>query len=308
MRSAPPTISSHAGFFRGGVALAVALLIVALSAAGGAFVPAVAARHDGVAEKLAALDREIAKAPTDARLWFARAEFSRLEGNWRAALADLDRAARLDPSLERVDLARARVRFEGGDVARAVELVQRYLARRPADREGQELLARASDALGDAAAASNAWDAAVALAPHDPDLRFEQARQRFARGGAHREIAIAQCDAGVAVTGAVALEELALRFEVELAAFDAALRRVARLADRSPRPEIWRERATELLERAGRFDAARAACIELERELARLPAARRRLPATNDLRARITERRERLSAMTAPLPSTQSGR
>ncbi|MSR45984.1 MAG: hypothetical protein EXS13_02785 [Planctomycetes bacterium] len=251
--------------------------------------------HEGVTAKLTRADARIAATPADARLRFERAELHRIDRNWRAALADLACAERLDPALTRIDLARARVLCEAGDAPRAVAVAKRYVERETRDVDGGEWLARAFDAAGDAEAAAGAWGRAVALTPENPDLHFARAQQFFAMGGAGRRFAIAAADEGVARTGALQLEELALRYETELGEWDAALARTERLGRVAPRPAVWRERATELLERAGRRVQTLAACEALAQDLARLPAGVRALATTKDLMQRVDGRRARVA-------------
>lgn len=278
-----------------------------LALVGASLIARPAASHDGVAAKLERLAPQLAAAAQAgddrrlAELLLQRAELHRLAQSWRAGLADLAQAARLAPEIARIELARARLHFDAGADDRAVAAVRTYLARAPGDVAGHALLARALARSGDPLEALAAWDAALALAPGDPDLHFARATFAFAQGGLQRQReALARLDRARAAThGALQLEELALRFEEELREWDAALARVARLAAAAPRPELWRLRGVELLERAGRRGEALAAAERLTADLARLPAALRRHPTTQAWSDSLASLRARLAAIEA---------
>ncbi len=259
--------------------------------------------HDGAAERLARLSPrlEAAHARGDASLVAAllleRAELHRIERSWRAALLDLAEAQRRDASLHRVDLARARVYFDSGDDRRASAAARTYLGVETDDVAGHALLAQALARSGDHAGAIAAFDAALLRSPRDPNLHFARAQQSFALGGDDRQRAIDGLDRGTtACGGALQLEELAVRFETELGATDAALRRVARLESGSPRPELWRARAVTLLERSGRFAESREAAVALLASIDRLPAATRAQFAMQRLRREVAAALVRLGA------------
>jgi len=92
----------------------------------------------------------------------------------------------------------------------------------------------------------------------------------------------------------VQLDELALRFETELEHWDAALARIRRLAGSSPRPELWRARASDLLERAGRTAEARAEVRVALSLLEKSPKRIRELATSQELSRELNERLARL--------------
>ena len=144
---------------------------------------------------LAALDRALALAPGEGRVW---AERGALRGRLRAAgaRADLDRALELDPALTMAWCARGQLRASQGDRAGALEdLLQatRLAPDQPAvwDALGAERLAQA-----DHQGAADAWTRALALEPG----RVSALR---GRGQARRELGLleaAQADLDRAVT------------------------------------------------------------------------------------------------------------
>jgi tetratricopeptide (TPR) repeat protein len=268
------------------VAAAAALLHPALEAAA----------HDGVTVKLARADAAVQLAPSDAALRFERAELHRIDGNWRAALHDLLQAEALDPTLRNVDLARARVFLAARDGARAVLAVRRHLDRHGEDALAQALLAQAHGLAGEADLAGAAWSRAVELAPDDPNLHFARSEQLRERGDEWRAAALATAEHGARRTGAIQLEELALRREIELGRFDAALDRISRLAAGSPRPDAWLERRLDVLEQSGRAAEALLGTRDLEERIRALPAAQRSMTSTRERGARLLERRLRLES------------
>jgi len=255
--------------------------------------------HDGVDGRIAAVTGRIARRPEDATLRLERAEYHRLQRAWRAAAADLERAAALDPGLAAVHLARARLDVDGCVPARALAALDEFDRREPGRSETWVLRARALAQLGRGADAAGAWDRAVELAERpDPDVHFARARQRFALGGDHRARAIAGLDEGVRrLGGAMQLEELALQLETEQGDLAAALARVERLRAAAPRPELWRARAAELLERAGRRVEALAAVDLALAEIAAAPARMRSGRSSRALFDELQRRRERLSGI-----------
>jgi tetratricopeptide (TPR) repeat protein len=260
----------------------------------------VAHGHEGLSDRIDSLSARIAGRPLEAALWLERGECFRLQRLWRAALADLARAQRLDPGLAAVHLARARLFVDARESQRALEALDEFERRRPDHAEAVALRARALALAGWGAEAAVAWDRAIGLSERpEPDFYFARAELRFALGGEERRRAIAGLDEGAArLGGAMQLEELALRLESELGDWDAALRRVERLRASSPRPEIWRARAADLLERAGRRADALAATDAALAEVARTPARLRGLASTRALQEELQRRRARLSSTT----------
>jgi tetratricopeptide (TPR) repeat protein len=253
--------------------------------------------HEGLDSKIESVSRRIVAQPADASLWLERAEFERMQRAWRAALADLERAEQLDPAMSAVELARARLFVDADEPTRALASLDAFDRRMPDHAGALVLRARSLAKLARDEEASVAFDRAIAAAKTpDPDVYYARGEHDFARGGEWRMRAIRGLDEGIAkVGGAMQLEELALRFETEMGEWDAALARIERLGAASPRPERWRARAAELLERAGRDEAAIAATEAALASIARAPALVRAAPATKELTEELQRRRVRLS-------------
>lgn len=82
------------------------------------------------------LTREIERNPRHADLYLKRGEIYRAAKNWDAALADLQQAAAIDPSLVAVDLATAHLLLDANWPLAGKVAIDRFLQRRPAHPEG----------------------------------------------------------------------------------------------------------------------------------------------------------------------------
>ena len=86
--------------------------IISLLALAFSFAAANAFGHGDVHERIVVLTDQIARTPTNASLYFQRADLYRVDGDWTNALIDLNHVARLDRSLKRVDFMRGLVQHE----------------------------------------------------------------------------------------------------------------------------------------------------------------------------------------------------
>ena len=76
--------------------------------------PSLGLAHQGPHEAIAALTARIEKSPGDAKLYLDRGELHRLHADWDGAMADCERAARLDKNLLEVDYCRGQVLLDAG--------------------------------------------------------------------------------------------------------------------------------------------------------------------------------------------------
>src|SRR5215213_10951003 len=106
-----------------------------------ALLPSFAHAHEGVHEQIAAITAKIKRDPRNASLYLQRGELHRLHRDWSRASADYDRAARLQPDLKIINLARGKMLFEFGKLQRAKLTLDRFLNQQPGHFEG--LLTRA---------------------------------------------------------------------------------------------------------------------------------------------------------------------
>jgi tetratricopeptide (TPR) repeat protein len=250
------------------------------------------AAHDGLHERIAGLTREIERSPGNAELHLRRAELRRLHREWDAALADLERAAELDPRLDGVILVRARTLLDAGRLESARAVVESRLALHAEDPDALLVRAAISLRLGAAEDAVRDYDRAIAvLHSPEPDHYLARAELLAAMGPAGVERALAGLDAGLDRLGPVAaLESRAVELELVRGRYDDALARLDGIAARSRRQERWLALRGEILLDAGRtaealdaFGAARLALDSLPLRH-RTSAAMRELESTIDCR------------------------
>jgi predicted Zn-dependent protease len=267
--------------------------------------------HGGIDEVVVELDRLIAENPEEAALYLRRGELQRSRGEWEPARRDFERARQLEPGLHLVDLYTGRLWLESGEPARALEALDRFLRTKPGDPFALRLKGRALIAEGHPLEAVAVLDLALAshaVAAIDPDPEIFAARAQAlaaAEGEANLDRALQGLEEGLAqLGGPVSLEIVALSLEEESGRSEAALRRLERLAQTSPRPEAWLLRRGELLETVGRLDEAartyRAALTSIEG----LPAAKRATAGFQDMESRIRSALARLGAITMGRPDS----
>lgn len=259
----------------------ILLAALALTAAG-------SFAHGPVHQQIEALTRRIEQAPGGASLYLARGELHRVHRDWSAALSDYEAAAKLDPSLVRVDLCRGRALLEADRPAEARIALDRFLARGPGSAEGLVARARTLSALSDRDAAARDYTSALArLDSPGPELYIERARALASMGDSRRAEAIQGLDEGIRRLGPlVTLELLAIELDLEAKHYDRALERVERVSSQSQRKEGWLVRRGEILGDAGRHQEARAAFAEALTSIESLPTRIRSTRAITDLEAR----------------------
>ncbi|MGH9656969.1 MAG: tetratricopeptide repeat protein [Bryobacteraceae bacterium] len=243
--------------------------------------------HGPLAEQIATAGVEIGKDPGNARLYVKRGELYRLQREFPMAQADFDRAARIDPLAAEVDLARGRMWLDAGNPEKARTALDRFLARRPGDGAGRAARGEARARLDDARGAAIDYDAAVATPGFaQVELYLARARAWAAAGDSPR--ALAGLDEAIARLGSlVTLEDAAIELERKLGRWDSALARVDRVAEPLERKETWLARRGDILRQAGRTEEAQASYVLALRAIESLPVRLRRMPATQDLEARV---------------------
>jgi tetratricopeptide (TPR) repeat protein len=215
--------------------------------------------HDGLAARIAALSAQIAQSPSSPSLFIKRAELYRENRQWTEAIADLDRAERIDPAIALANLVRAHVNFDRGQWQGAIDSSSRFLEHQPDHVDALIVRARAAAKLGRRQPAAADFTRALTGRP-SPDIYIERARVLAPGGSSSIGQAIAGLDEGIARLGPIVTLELeAIDLEVQLKRYDAALARLDGIAARSPRKESWLARRGAILERAGRPEEASAA-------------------------------------------------
>jgi tetratricopeptide (TPR) repeat protein len=229
--------------------------IAALFALGGE----IASAHDGLVKQIAALSAQIAQSPSSPSLYVKRAELYRENGQWNEALADLDRAERIEPAIAISNLVRAHVNLDRRDWQAAVDAATRFISRQPEHADARVVRARAYAQLGRHEPSAADFTSALAVRPL-PDLYIERAKVLAGPGRGALEPALRSLDEGIARLGPIVTLELeAIQLELRLNNYDAALARLDRIAAQAQRKDSWLARRGAILERAGRPDQARAA-------------------------------------------------
>jgi tetratricopeptide (TPR) repeat protein len=234
-------------------------------------VPAPALGHGPIHEQIEEVTLRIQRDPRNAELHLKRAELNRIHNDWRAALSDYRTARRLDPTLDVVDFCEGRMLLEAGDLKQARRSLERFLSRHPDDPDALWARARVEAKLRRHKAAVEDYTRALARLSEPKPEHFVERASALAAAGRTTQ-AIAGLDEGIQRLGPlVTLEIPAIDFELELSRYDAALARLARIIDQSPRKESWLARRGEILARAGREQEAREAFVQALKALEALP-------------------------------------
>lgn len=239
--------------------------------------------HEGLHEQIAAITAKIKRDPKNASLYLRRGELHRLHHDWSRAAADYDRAARLQPELMIVDLARGKMLFESGRFQRAKLVLDRFLVKQPDHFEGLLTRARLLAKTGSTAGAVEDFTQAIALSTvPDPELYLERA-QTMAR----IDKALSGLDEGIKRLGPIVTLQLpAIALELRRQNYEGALSRLDLIAAQSERKEAWLVRRGEILKLAGRDEEARAAFNAALVAIESLPPARRQSKAVTALQIR----------------------
>jgi tetratricopeptide (TPR) repeat protein len=253
--------------------------------------PSSAQAHGSVEERLAAKNGQIEAAPGEGLLLLDRAAIRSDAGDFRGAMADIDRAAALDPQLPQVDYLRGVLLWRQGRSLAAEASLSEFLAQEPESIEGYVFRARARADLGRSLDAARDFSEAIArqrLA--GPDLYLERAQALVLAGAAHFGEALLGLEDGMAALGPLpALALVAVEVEALLGRTDAAVERLALATQRFPVQAPWWIRRGEIFESAGRVEEARDAYRRGLDEFRALPAQRQRVPGMEALAARASE-------------------
>lgn len=271
--------TTHAAARQG---LLAALLIVGI-------LPCPAAPSASPTNLLTSLTREIERNPRHADLFLKRGEIYRALKNWDAALADIQIAAQLNPALAETDLATARVLIDANWPLAGKTAIDRFLLRQPNHTEGLVTRARAHLRLSQPQAA--AADLAQAIATSSkpgPELFIERAHALSSIGPEHLNEAIRVIEDAIRRHGTLlTLQLYAIDLEARARQFDAALKRLDKVAAQSARSEAWLARRGEILQLAGRTAEARQAFSQALTAVRALSPERRKSPGIIELEKRL---------------------
>jgi tetratricopeptide (TPR) repeat protein len=246
-----------------------------------------ASAHGDVHPRINEFTEQIKRSPTNALLYFQRAELYRMDGDYTNALADLNQVAQLDRSLKRVDFLRGQVQLDAGQPQAAIAPLNRYLANQPPDAEAYTVRARVLVKLNRPAPAIDDFTQAIKLSSTpNPELFIERAAAWRTMG--KPEEAIRGLDEGIRRLGPIVTLQLpAVDAELALKRIDAALARIDSVMARLQRKETWYVRRAEILRSANREEEARKNYFAALEAIDRLPPAHRGTRMTLDLESRI---------------------
>jgi predicted Zn-dependent protease len=241
--------------------------------------------HEGLHEQIAAITAKIKRDPKNASLYLQRGELHRLHRDWSRAATDYNRAARLQPGLTIVDLARGKMLFESGRLQRSKLVLDRFLSQQPNHFEGLTTRARVLAKLGSTADAIKDFTGAIAQSP-EPELYLERAETTI-RDGKRLDEALSGLDEGIKQLGPIVTLQLpAIELELRRQNYEGALSRLDLIAAQSERKETWLVRRGEILRLAGRDEEARAAFNAALVAIESLPPSRRQSKAVTALQIR----------------------
>ena len=243
--------------------------------------------HGDLHPRIIEITEQIKLSPTNALLYFQRAELYRIDGDFTNALADLNEVARLDRSLKRVDFLRGQVQLDANQPQAAIAPLNRYLADHPPDPEAYTARARVLAKLNRPAPAIEDYNQAIKLSSTpNPELFIERAAAWRALD--KPEEAIRGLDEGIRRLGPIVTLQLpAVDAELALKHTDAALARIDTVMARLQRKESWLVRRAEILRDARREEEARTNYFAALEAINRLPSAHRGTRMTLELESRI---------------------
>jgi len=277
------------------------LVCVALVLVFPASVPRVGA-HADLIPQIEDVTRQIEKDPRNIDLYVRRGELYRTHADWNAALADFDTILVIEPTNRWVNLAKGRLMADASWLLTAKAYLDRFIAEQPNHAEALSSRARVLTRLKLHLAAADDYDAAIRLSPEAiPELFIERAQTLASNGPDFVGRAIEGLDEGIKRLGPlVTLQLSVVDLELKRKNYDAALERIAGIAQRSPRKETWLARRGEILEQAGRPDEARTAYQSALAALASLPLVRRNVPAMAQLEKRIRTQLDAINGALGP--------
>lgn len=253
--------------------------------------------HGPLHEQIAAITAELGRTPNEAELYVRRGNAYHGHGDYDAAIADFDRAAKLAPGRDDLDFLKAQSLVSAGRALQAKALLDRYIKRHADAPAAYMLRARALERLGDPKEASRDYDQALARLPEPtPDDFIARADAQIAAG--QLDQALRDLDGAIRRIGPlITLDLKALEIEERTRRWDAALARVDRMMAPLPRKESWLVRRGQILAQAGRRQDARQAFLGALDALAALPPHLRNVPAMVELE---TKAKDGLKAISAP--------
>jgi tetratricopeptide (TPR) repeat protein len=277
-----------------------------------AIAPSTALAHGDIGGQIAALGEQIAKDPTNPAHYLRRGGLHRIHEDFDLALADYERAAQLDPSLDATQLAKGQLLFEAGWSASARAVLDAYIARNTQDATARLIRARVLSSLGHYLAAAEDYTHAIhVMKTPTPDYYLECANALAALGGNYIGEAIACLDEGIGVLGPlITLQVAALDLEIKHERHAQSLARLDTLVASSPRKDKWLAKRGAVLEEGGWTQDAHEAYKQALHAITALTSRQQNTKATRELKTNLLSAIERsaakeaISSKTAPTIQT----
>jgi predicted Zn-dependent protease len=241
--------------------------------------------HPGTDVAIIDLSTLISSSPDSAELRLRRATCYIEHQRWSEAAADIDHAARLSPDHPDLALARAEYFLASNEPLESIKALTTHLVSHPADPAARILRARARARSGDLVGAQSDFQLALRHLPEPKPELWLEANALITDSAS----ALADLETGLTRLGPVpALEERALKLEIQLGRTESALQRLTRLATQAERPETYHRRRGDILVQANRLPEARRAYAEALAAIDRLPDWLRQSEPTQQLIVQLT--------------------
>ena len=198
-------------------------------------------------------------------------------------------AAKSDPNLLEVDLARGKMLLAAVLFESAKSALDRFLLRRPEHVEALLTHARALVRLDQNLAAAETYTRAISkLKEPRPELYLERAQALSSMGEEYVDSALRGLNEGVKKLGPiVTLQLYASELETKSYRFDDALARIAQIEANASIKAKWTFRRGEILQKATRHEEARATFLEALNEINSLPPYRQKIKAFSQLKTKL---------------------
>ena len=243
--------------------------------------------HGSLHEQLTALTAKIGQQPGNPEVFLRRGELHYRHGNWSAALADYDSAAKLAPNMADIDFRRARVWLDCGDPAQALTLIDTFLSRHPNQPEALIVRAEAQGRTGNwVSAALDNQQAISASNNHSVEL-YIATSNAWDRAEAPL-LALKSLEKGIEHLGSIPVLQLAaIDLERKVGRWESALARIDSLSSNDTRKETWLWRRGQILHESGHCKDATVAFQQALDAIQSLPAVQRHTKAVTTLQQQL---------------------
>lgn len=231
--------------------------------------------HGPSHERLAELDRQIAKQPQVAELHSQKAWLLLTDEDWQAALVELEKADRLTGKKQESGWLRGQALAAGGHHAAAKAALDDFLTHFPNHSGARVSRARVKLKLEQSESALADYRSALELLPEaEADLVLEVVEALLTYH--HEDEALKLLSAKLErLKNPPGLVLKMIEMETALGRYASALERLESVQKTAPRPEPWMARRASVLAQAGRISESMAAWRELTLHLHHLPEADR---------------------------------